>query len=61
MVTVPQATQGAGFIEVETAVSVAATVLANSTSGADCSGDVTEAGYNLDDDGSCGFSAAKGS
>jgi hypothetical protein len=35
--------------------------VANSTSGDDCSGDVTEAGYNLDDDGSCGFSAANGS
>jgi len=37
-------------------LSVAATIVANSTSGNDCSGTITDAGYNLDDDGSCGFS-----
>jgi hypothetical protein len=36
----------------------AATIVAHSYAGADCAGPVTDAGYNLDDDGSCGFSAA---
>jgi len=35
----------------------AASIVANSTSGGDCSGSIADAGYNLDDDGSCGFSA----
>lgn len=37
-------------------VNVSATILANSSSGGDCSGTITDIGYNLDDDGSCGFS-----
>jgi hypothetical protein len=35
----------------------AATIVANSTSGGDCSGSITDGGYDLDDDGSCGFTA----
>lgn len=38
-------------------VSLAATIVASSSSGGDCSGPISDAGYNLDDDGSCGFSA----
>ena len=37
---------------------LAATIVVDSSSGSDCSGDVSDAGYNLDDDGSCGFSTA---
>ncbi|HXQ43786.1 MAG TPA: choice-of-anchor Q domain-containing protein [Acidimicrobiales bacterium] len=39
-------------------VSAAATVVADSTSGSDCSGGITDAGDNLDGDGSCGFTAS---
>jgi hypothetical protein len=38
--------------------SLAATIVVDSSSGSDCSGGVTDAGFNLDDDGSCGFSTA---
>ncbi len=37
--------------------SATATIIANSASGDDCSGNVGDDGYNLDDDGSCGFAA----
>jgi hypothetical protein len=37
---------------------VAATIVADSLSGGDCSGRNGDLGYNLDDDGTCGFSAA---
>jgi hypothetical protein len=37
-------------------VYIQATLLANSAEGGDCSGGVTDKGYNIDDDGSCGFS-----
>lgn len=48
---------GAGDITNEAGtVSVAGTVVATGGSEGDCSGSVTDAGYNLDDDGSCGFS-----
>ena len=36
---------------------VGATILADSTSGGDCSGPITDEGYNMADDASCGFSA----
>ena len=39
-------------------VSVAASILADSTTGGDCSGTITDLGYNLDDDGTCGLSPA---
>jgi hypothetical protein len=39
-------------------LTVAATIVADSTSGGDCSGTLTDTGYNLDDDGTCGFSAS---
>jgi hypothetical protein len=39
-------------------LTVAATIVADSTSGGECSGTLTDAGYNLDDDGTCGFSAS---
>ena len=47
---------GGGIFNSGGTVSVAATIVANSTSGGDCSGSVTDDGYNIDDDGSCGFS-----
>jgi predicted outer membrane repeat protein len=34
------------------------TILANGTSGGDCSGPVTDGGYNLSDDASCAFSSS---
>jgi hypothetical protein len=40
------------------AATVGATILANSAGGGDCSGPITDAGFNLDDDGSCGLVAA---
>jgi len=36
-------------------VTVAGTIVADSTPGKDCFGSITDAGFNLDDDGSCGF------
>ncbi|HEY7948168.1 MAG TPA: choice-of-anchor Q domain-containing protein, partial [Acidimicrobiales bacterium] len=36
---------------------VAATIVANSAAGRDCFGTLTDDGYNLDDDSTCGFSA----
>ena len=39
---------------------VAGTIVAGSRSG-DCSGTVTDAGYNLSDDGTCGFTAGQNS
>lgn len=36
-------------------VTVEASILANNTSGGECSGSVTDSGYNLADDTSCGF------
>jgi hypothetical protein len=37
---------------------VSATILATNTQGGNCSQSVTDGGYNLDDDGSCGFTAS---
>ncbi len=47
---------GGGIKNVSGSVTLAATVVAE-TSPVDCIGVITDAGYNLDDDGSCGFSA----
>ena len=41
---------GAGLFEVQTSI------VADSASGGDCLGNITSGGYDLDDDGSCGFS-----
>lgn len=50
------AAKGGGGIENPSGtVSAAATIVADSPSGNDCSGPITDAGYNLDDDGTCGF------
>ncbi|HXQ62350.1 MAG TPA: choice-of-anchor Q domain-containing protein [Acidimicrobiales bacterium] len=38
-------------------VAAAATIVAGSTAGGDCSGTMADTGGNLDDDGSCGFTA----
>jgi hypothetical protein len=38
-------------------VSLAGTIVAKGGSRGDCTGDITDAGYNLDDDDSCGFLA----
>jgi hypothetical protein len=46
---------GGGIDNIIGAMGVAATIVANSPSGTDCSGTTGDAGYNLDDDGSCGF------
>jgi hypothetical protein len=52
------ATTGGGIDNVDGGtVSVAATLVADSASGNDCSGSITDDGYNLDDDGSCGWAA----
>jgi hypothetical protein len=48
--------QGGGVVNDGGTVNVAGSIIANSKSG-DCVGTITDAGYNLDDDGSCGFSA----
>jgi hypothetical protein len=50
------AEDGAGIFNGASAT-VAASVVATSYGSADCGGTITDAGYNLDDDGSCGFSA----
>jgi hypothetical protein len=42
-------------------VTIADSVLADSTAGQDCSGSVTDGGYNVDDDGSCQLSSSTGS
>jgi hypothetical protein len=56
-VTHRQGGGGGGNIENEFGtVSVAGTIVSNTPVTEDCSGVVTDAGYNLDDDGSCGFS-----
>jgi hypothetical protein len=36
---------------------LAGSIVAGSTAGGECSGTVTDAGYNLDDDSSCGFTS----
>ena len=48
------APQGAGIGTSSGTVGLQATLLAGNTS-SDCSGAVTDNGYNIDDDGSCGF------
>jgi hypothetical protein len=49
---------GGGIFDTGTGTStVASTILANSVRG-DCSGPIVDGGYNLDDDDSCGFTAA---
>jgi hypothetical protein len=42
-------------------VSLKNTIVANSPSGGNCSGTITNGGYNLDSDGSCGFGTANNS
>ena len=39
-------------------VDIAGSIVSDSPSGGDCSGDIKDAGYNLDDDGTCSFSSA---
>jgi hypothetical protein len=39
-------------------LSMAATIMAKSAAGGDCAGSLADLGYNLDDDGTCGFHAA---
>lgn len=46
-----------GGIDNSGTMSAAATIVADSTTGGDCVGSIGDLGYNLDDDGSCGFSA----
>jgi hypothetical protein len=56
----------AGGIYNDATLTATATIVANSSSGGDCSGyineespaHITDAGFNLDDDDSCGFSAS---
>jgi hypothetical protein len=59
-VTDNRAAEGGGLIDGGGSATVAATIIADSTSG-DCSGSITDAGYNLADDETCGFTAAKNS
>jgi predicted outer membrane repeat protein len=49
-----------GAIENQATVSVGGSIIANSSGGGNCSGTITDNGYNLSDDSSCGFTAAKG-
>jgi hypothetical protein len=42
-------------------VDVAATIIADSSAGADCSGPITDDGNNIADDSSCGFTSTDGS
>lgn len=48
---------GGGGISSPNTVTLAATIVANSTGG-DCTSPVTDGGYNLDDDNTCGFTSA---
>jgi hypothetical protein len=49
-----------GIANIDGSLTVTASIIANSTlvGETDCSGDITDGGYNLDDDGSCGFDAS---
>jgi predicted outer membrane repeat protein len=49
---------GGGLFNPQGTLNTVATIVANSTAGSDCSGDITDDAYNLDDDGSCGFLTA---
>jgi hypothetical protein len=51
------ATHGGGISNTDATMNVTATIVANSATGADCSGGITDDGFNLDDDASCGFIA----
>ena len=55
-----RASEGGGLIDGGGSATVAATIIADSTSG-DCSGSITDDGYNLADDETCGFTAANNS
>ena len=46
---------GSGIYNPTGTVTVAGSIVADQTSGGNCSGSVTDAGYNLSDGGSCGF------
>ena len=48
---------GGGIYNTGGSVVLSNSVLAGNTPGADCVGTITDDGYNIDDDGSCGFSA----
>ncbi|MGH9017125.1 MAG: choice-of-anchor Q domain-containing protein [Acidimicrobiales bacterium] len=54
------AAEGGGLDNDGTAA-LAATIVGPSYGGNDCAGTVVDSGYNLDDDGSCGFSTTTGS
>ncbi len=45
-----------GIVNNEASTTLVATIVADQTTGTDCAGTITDGGYNLDDDGSCGFS-----
>ncbi len=49
---------GGGIDNDSATTNLGATIVANSTSGGDCAGPITDEGYNLDDDGTCGLSSA---
>jgi hypothetical protein len=48
---------GGGIDNTGGATTLTATIVAASFAGSACSGGVTDHGYNIDDDGTCGFSA----
>jgi CSLREA domain-containing protein len=54
------ANNGGGIFNFNTAT-LRNTIVANSTQGGNCGGGITDAGYNIDDGTSCGFSAANNS
>jgi len=47
---------GGGIVNSGGTLTVTNTIVANSPSGGNCSGPITDGGHNIDDDGSCGFS-----
>jgi predicted outer membrane repeat protein len=48
---------GSGIYELDSTTSLKSTILAGSSSGINCDGTITDAGYNISDDTSCRFSA----
>lgn len=49
------ATYGGGLLGNDGTVTLTAVLVANSVPGGDCAGFITDLGYNIDDDGTCGF------
>ena len=50
------ASNGGGIFSLAGTIDLTRAIVANSPSGSDCQGAITDDGYNLDSDGTCGFS-----